>query len=79
MDLVSDILGQRPDVSVPSEATPKTTRTTAVWNNPMENRPISTSHPPFLLSIQDDPSCLELLFAKVNNCDKCDCFEGAQM
>ena len=59
-DLVADILGQRPDVSVPSEATPKTTRTTAVWNNPMENRPISTSNPPYLLSIQDDPSYVGL-------------------
>ena len=35
-DLVADILGQRPDVYVTSEAMPKTTRTTAAWNNPLE-------------------------------------------
>ena len=67
-DLVADILGQRPDVSISSEATPKTTRTTASWNNPIENRP--TSQPPFFLpSIQDDPSCGGLLMAKVNQVD----------
>ena len=65
-DLVADILGQRPDVYVTSEATPKTTRTTAAWNNPLENRPISTIQPPFYLpSIQDEPSCGGLLMAKV--------------
>ena len=65
-DLVADILGQRPDVSVTSETTPKTTRTTAAWNNPLENRPISTIQPPFYLpSIQDEPSCGGLLMAKV--------------
>ena len=67
-DLVADILGQRPDVSVTSETTPKTTRITTAWNNPLENRPISSSQPPpfYLPSIQDEPSCGGLLMAKVN-------------
>ena len=67
-DLVADILGQRPDVSVTPETTPKTTRITTAWNNPLENRPISSSQPPpfYLPSIQDEPSCGGLLMAKVN-------------